>query len=213
MKQKDVQILEESLNDMTNTGLYFEWVNSKGLEVLQQEILKHVRCKDCGWCCSSCNVLLLDEDVIRLCKYLGIKFEEFYDKYMDKETVLNYLVFPCPFIDTNKGMEKCKVYDARPKVCRTFPFNGSLLNIDPCFIGKDIMIIIDEKIAENILRGYTKKELEKKLINDKKRAERVVSAYDKFDILMPQFNYVKGHMLAVVDKELLEKVVKILRNR
>ena len=154
MAQKNVKIInaiDKSLESAMNTGMYFEYINSKGLEVLQQEILGKLKCGNCGWCCSSCNVLLSEDDIIVLCRHLGCDFNQFYEKYMDKETLMNYLAFPCPFLDMSKENEKCIIYEVRPKVCRHFPFNASLLNVDPCLIGKDIIAIVDGQLPRPVI--------------------------------------------------------------
>lgn len=219
MTQKNIKIIniiEESLENAMNTDMYFEYINSKGLESLQQEILGKLQCGNCGWCCSSCNVLLAEDDIITLCKHLGCDFNQFYEKCMDKETVMNYLAFPCPFLDMSKEKEKCIVYEVRPKVCRHFPFNASLLTVDPCIIGKDIIAIVDDKIAGKMTDKMSKKDLEglkEKLKKDKEKAKGTMAIYDRLDVFLPQFNEVYGHLVAVIDKDLLSKIAKEMKNR
>lgn len=214
--KKDNQIIrhiEESIEGLSDTSLYFEYINAKGLIKLQQEILEKVKCSNCGWCCVSCNVLLSENDIIRLCKHIRCDFGQFYEKYMDKETIANYLSFPCPFLDMNKE-KKCAIYDVRPEVCKHFPFNASLLVIDPCSIGRDILKIIDERISYEMLSKMSGKKLDefkKKLKKDEERAENTIYTYDKLEIFFPQFNQIYGHLTAVIDKEMLEKILKELK--
>lgn len=214
MTQKNIRkSIEESLEDMDSTSMYFEYVNSKGLEGLQQKILEKLKCSDCGWCCSSCNVLLSEDDIIRLCKHIGCDFNQFYEKYMDKETIMNYLAFPCPFLDMNKEKEKCTIYDIRPTVCRHFPFNASLLTIDPCSIGNDIIVIIENRITGKQLEKTSAKNseyLKEKLKKDKEKTKNTMAVYDKLEAFLPQFNQVHGHLVAVIDKDLLLKIAKEL---
>lgn len=216
MAQKNTKIrksVEKSLEDMSNTSMYFEYVNSKGLEELQQKILGKLKCSDCGWCCSSCNVLLSEDDIIRLCKHIGCDFNQFYEKYMDKDTIMNYLAFPCPFLDMNKEKEKCAIYDVRPTVCRHFPFNASLLTVDPCSIGKDVMTIIENRIIGKTIEKTSAKNLEglkEKLKKDKEKAKDTMAVYDRLEAFLPQFNRVQGHLIAVIDKDLLLKITKEL---
>jgi Fe-S-cluster containining protein len=213
---KIISAIEESLDGAMNTGMYFEYINTKGLETLQQEILEKFKCWNCGWCCSCCNVQLTEDDIITLCKHLECDFNLFYEKYMDKETVMNYLVLPCPFLDMNKEKEKCIVYESRPKVCRQFPFNASLLIVDPCLMGKDIINIVDDKVKEKMLDKMSKKDLEglkERFKKDKEKAKGTMAIYDKLDVFLPQFNEVYGHLVAVMDKDQLLKMIKAMKNR
>lgn len=228
MKPKNVRVkesvkktLEQSLDKVLETNLYFEYINSKGLEELQQKILQKVECGCCGWCCGSCNCMITEDDIVKICKYLKCTFDEFYDKYMDKETVLNYLKFPCPFLESTgdvvDGIEikRCVIYEVRPKVCRHFPFNGCLMNVDPCMIGSRIIKMVEKECGiKKVLTKedeivLTKKEKEKHKKNEE-QAKKSAAVYDIFDIFLPQFNSVYGHLVAVVDKPLLEKIIKIL---
>lgn len=216
-EQKSIQTrraIEVSLGEATGTKLYFEYIASKGLEGLQQEILGKLKCSDCGWCCSSCNVLLSEDDIIMLCKHLGCNFDQFYEKYMDKDTIMNYLAFPCPFLDVSKEKEKCIIYEARPKVCRHFPFNASLLTVDPCSIGKNILDLIENNISTKMPAKMSKKdleELEEKVKRDEEKAKDTMAVYDELEAFLPQFNQVYGHLIAVIDKSLLNKIDKELK--
>jgi Fe-S-cluster containining protein len=108
---------------------------------LKLKILKHVTCKRCGFCCTSCNCMLSKQDIDLLCRYLECSFEELYEKYMDKNARIPYLKLPCPFLNKDK---ECDVYPARPKTCREFPFNEFTVIVDPCPLGKDIRHIVEE---------------------------------------------------------------------
>ena len=105
------------------------------------KILRNTTCKRCGFCCRSCNAMISKQDIEMLCKYLQCSFEEFYEKYMDKNTRIPYLKLPCPFLNKDND---CDVYPARPKVCKEFPFNEYNLIIEPCELGKEIRGIIEE---------------------------------------------------------------------
>lgn len=108
---------------------------------IKLKILKMVKCHECGFCCKSCNVMLSNQDIDSLCKYLQCSFEELYEKYMDKNTRTPYLKLPCPFSNKDNG---CDVYPVRPKPCKEFPFNEFTLVVDPCPLGKDIRRIVEE---------------------------------------------------------------------
>ena len=108
---------------------------------VKMKILKHVVCKRCGFCCTSCNAMLSKQDIDLLCRYLECSLEELYEKYMDKNARIPYLKLPCPFLNKDK---ECDVYLARPKTCREFPFNEFTAIVDPCPLGKDIRHIVEE---------------------------------------------------------------------
>lgn len=108
---------------------------------LKLKILKKVKCHRCGFCCKSCNVMLSKQDIDLLCRYLRCSHEELYEKYMDKNARIPYLKLPCPFL--NKDNE-CDVYPVRPKSCKEFPFNELTIIVDPCPLGKDIRVIVEE---------------------------------------------------------------------
>lgn len=231
MKLKNAQIqkstkkiLEQSLDNMLETNLYFEYINSKGLEDLQQNILKKVNCRHCGWCCASCNCMLVEDDIVALCKHLKCTFDEFYDKYMDNETILNYLKFPCPFLESTGevrdgiDVKRCTVYEVRPKVCKHFPFNGNLLVVDPCLIGKGIIEMMQREcgikkvVNKEDERILTKKEMEEHKRNDE-QAKKASAIRDVVSAFLPQFNSVYGHLVAVMNKPLLEKTIKVLNKK
>ena len=85
-------------------------------------------------CCRNLNLFLYPYDVIRLKNCLGIKSDQFIDRYVDvvlregnsfPEVLLrmsNDTEQTCPFL-TEKG---CTVYPDRPDTCRTFPLEHGL---------------------------------------------------------------------------------------
>lgn len=84
------------------------------------------RCTGCGDCCTGAPgyVWVNKSEVIALARFLGVDVEECERRYVRKVGVRKSLVeFPngdCVFLDENT--RKCKVYDARPRQCRTWPF-------------------------------------------------------------------------------------------
>jgi len=75
-------------------------------------------CVQCGQCCGS--VLIMSEDEIkRIHKYI---------KTNRIKACVHFLPFAvqppidltCPFLDTYKKKEKCRIYEVRPNVCRAF---------------------------------------------------------------------------------------------
>ena len=87
-------------------------------------------CKRCGNCCiGNGYVFIFPKDLERLIKDSGYTLEELQRTYLS--TVDGYTVLrdggsrACIFWDTvAKG---CKIYEARPTQCRTYPFWKTLL--------------------------------------------------------------------------------------
>jgi len=87
-------------------------------------------CKQCGNCCNiSGYVFVFKEDINRILELTNFTMNDLQTTYLS--TVDGYTVFrdkgtgACIFWDaTIKG---CKIYEARPTQCRTFPFWKTLL--------------------------------------------------------------------------------------
>lgn len=75
------------------------------------------KCSGCGACCS--NLLPMSEKEIRtIRKYIkknGIK--ECKHRIPFKKTSYD---MTCPFLDTDKSCNKCRIYEVRPMICRKF---------------------------------------------------------------------------------------------
>lgn len=126
---------------------------SKGEVVLEAQIIQtglqyQFKCHRCGICCVDCHPIGIDEqDIPRMAEALGIDVPEFKTKYLaiwrkrissgnevieslysDEHYVLKR-DSPCPFFDFETRL--CKIYDARPLVCRHYPcINLRKLDID-----------------------------------------------------------------------------------
>ncbi|MCK5283230.1 MAG: YkgJ family cysteine cluster protein [Nanoarchaeota archaeon] len=88
---------------------------------------KGFRCKRCGECCKA-SPKLSDEDIRRILK-LGIKKEYFVENINGKD----YMMIKdnvCVFLGKKEGMYYCKIYGARPEICRMYP-NGNFENCQP----------------------------------------------------------------------------------
>ncbi len=87
-------------------------------------------CKQCGNCCNVQGyVFIFPKDLERLVENSGFTLEELQRTYLS--TVDGYTVFrdagsgACIFWDHIE--KKCRIYEARPTQCRTFPFWKTLL--------------------------------------------------------------------------------------
>lgn len=102
-------------------------MNKKKLSVWYQEGLSF-SCTGCGKCCTGSPgaVWVTEEEMIAIGEFLGISMEEVKDKYTRmlgnrralKEQPPKNGDFDCIFLEENK----CRIYAARPKQCKTYPW-------------------------------------------------------------------------------------------
>jgi Fe-S-cluster containining protein len=82
-------------------------------------------CRQCGKCCRTYTVKLSDGDIARIEK-LGMKREEFAERDNFDKELGNYAVKRtdegCIFLFWEDGKAYCRIYDARPEICRRYPF-------------------------------------------------------------------------------------------
>jgi uncharacterized protein len=92
-------------------------------------------CLKCpGYCCSHARIAVTDHDIERLARHLGVSSrqarERFTYRYQTKEVDEQILRHQkdhiyksvCRFFDTDK--RRCTVYEARPNVCRKYPYGA-----------------------------------------------------------------------------------------
>lgn len=84
------------------------------------------QCTQCGDCCTGAAgyVWVNKEEIETLAKLVGVPVDEFELKYVRSVGIRKSLVEfdngDCVFFDGKT--RKCKVYNARPRQCRTWPF-------------------------------------------------------------------------------------------
>lgn len=84
------------------------------------------RCTACGDCCvgASGNVWVNKQDIVALAAEVGLDGEEFEARYVRqigaRKSLHEYNNGDCVFFDGQT--RKCRVYAARPRQCRTWPF-------------------------------------------------------------------------------------------
>jgi len=86
-------------------------------------------CSKCpGYCCSYPQIGLVKADVARLAKHFCVTFEEAERKYTRSDFGQKWILRRkkdahygkiCRFFDGKK--RNCSIYDARPKICRSYP--------------------------------------------------------------------------------------------
>lgn len=83
-------------------------------------------CTGCGDCCTGAPgyVWTNNAEIEKLAAVLGIEVEEFQQRYIRmvgiRKSLLEHANGDCVFFDPES--RKCRVYEARPRQCRTWPF-------------------------------------------------------------------------------------------
>jgi Fe-S-cluster containining protein len=79
-------------------------------------------CCKCANCCKHYDIRIEQEDIPAIAEYLEQTESDFALKYLrrDKDEAGVFIVDdkPCSFLDADG---KCRIYEARPQVCRDFP--------------------------------------------------------------------------------------------
>jgi len=113
-------------------------------------------CEKCGKCCKNADpIIISDSEIPFYSQYFGNSFDKYIinkdGKWQLKKTK------PCVFLMINN---KCRIYNARPLVCRAYPFNYLEF--------KKITVEKGCKVLENIIVARTTVELIMKLIEKTK---------------------------------------------
>ena len=102
------------------------------LKRLAQHIEEQIDCTECANCCRVATVKIIERDVEKLAKRLGVSPAQFVAEYTiedpEEGRILKRNEGGCVFLEGNL----CSVYDVRPHTCVTFPHltrgSGSLLS-------------------------------------------------------------------------------------
>jgi uncharacterized protein len=84
------------------------------------------QCTQCGDCCTGAPgyVWVNEEEILALAKLLGLATDDFEARYVrrvgSRKSLIEFDNGDCVFFDGEE--RKCKVYGARPRQCRTWPF-------------------------------------------------------------------------------------------
>ena len=91
------------------------------LKRIAEETEEAIDCRSCANCCREATARLIDRDIDKLVRFLGMRREEFLRDYTvlteDEGRVLRRNENGCVFL----GGNDCTVYEARPQSCQDFP--------------------------------------------------------------------------------------------
>lgn len=95
------------------------------LSILRMTSQLAFKCHKCGWCCTNCDpIILTAADIVAISNYLKKPLHVISRKYthIHKTTHTPSIkkTKPCGFYDINT--KTCKIYPARPLICRSWPF-------------------------------------------------------------------------------------------
>jgi len=142
---------------------------SKESEEITLKILKTgFKCTLCGDCCrrvsEDSNLVLVSAPEIRkIMKKTGLSWDEIAEPYPDflkdpdgTEYTFNWAIkregSSCIFLNDSG---KCRIYDIRPDICRTYPFmiqDGELLTFECPGIGKTAERKDSQTLAEDLIK-------------------------------------------------------------
>jgi len=79
----------------------------------------------CANCCKTISPVFKERDISRLASHLGLKSSQVVAQYLRMDEDGDYVPnsIPCPFLAADN---RCKVYEARPFACSSYPHTDSL---------------------------------------------------------------------------------------
>jgi uncharacterized protein len=141
MDQKDYKDWFDKKHDPT-------LVDGKARELTQIAYQK-TNCLSCAKCCLTTVTVFDREDIANAAKQIAISQKQFIKDYLIRDVDDSYTTIsvPCPMLDLETHY--CKIYEARPKACRSFPHTdrkhflrrkkAHLANASFCLITQDVM--------------------------------------------------------------------------
>lgn len=119
------------------------------------DVYQEFNCLSCANCCKSISPIVLNRDVDRIAKAIGMRPSEVISKYLFQDVDGQYAFrdTPCPFLDEEN---LCLIYPNRPKACREYPhtdrkrmhqiLNITIKNIAIC----PVVFEVVERIKRNV---------------------------------------------------------------
>jgi Fe-S-cluster containining protein len=125
---------EKKLDENKRLRQYLKRHNfvERRLKRIAEDIEDAIDCRACANCCRVATAKLVDRDIDKLARFLGMRREQFVRDYAveseEEGLVLKRTENGCVFLSGNE----CTVYDARPHSCEDFPHlargSGSFLS-------------------------------------------------------------------------------------
>jgi Fe-S-cluster containining protein len=114
-------------------------------------------CRQCGNCCKTgisdnedASVIVNKEEVEAIAKESNATFKELIGKLTLHATTKDAWCFPLPCMFYQDG--QCQIYNARPKVCRTYPLTG-VAHEDISYIAINLGCDYGRDIYKRLLKG------------------------------------------------------------
>lgn len=88
---------------------------------LHAEVFAAIDCTRCANCCKTMKPGLIEADIRRIAKHLGLSRTAFVETYLEgdpEDGGYRTRSLPCPFLGDDG---RCGIYEVRPKACREFP--------------------------------------------------------------------------------------------
>jgi len=115
-------------------------------------LLKHYKCRQCGWCCKNCPPQLKGKELTRFRKLTRS------EDWLDKE----HLKAPCVFLNTDST---CRVHSERPTICKLYPVMPviipevghqvvSIQAVDYCPLAKEISNDLADFVKNQLKRPW-----------------------------------------------------------
>ncbi len=152
-------------------------------------------CGRCGNCCKTEKVLVRGGDLFPIANKLGISVSEFVEKYLEKAHTWNeydgYIKLvdgKCPFLEEEKGVYSCSIYQVRPLQCRLFPPISPLCQKDVSYLITYLKeVVVHEGSITITLRGedspsYTSLLIDENLNNLLKEVLKELETIDEEEI-------------------------------
>ncbi len=92
----------------------------KAVAEAEKEVWKEVNCTKCANCCKTMTPTYTRRDINRISKHFNMTYDEFYDKWLQKDEnkdIVNQSR-PCQFLGKD---DRCTIYAIRPTDCAEFP--------------------------------------------------------------------------------------------
>jgi uncharacterized protein len=121
-----IQIRREGEKLRAENLRFRKWIKSHTFVERQfrraaEEVQAAIDCRTCAECCRVTEVQIVERDIEKLARFLGLSEQRFIAEYTatdaDGAAILRRTQNGCVFLDGNE----CTVYEARPGNCERFP--------------------------------------------------------------------------------------------